>query len=456
MFWTSTAEITNKVVALERKLLKIAQQYASRPSDSWELTTLDTQIPRKSIIALKQNVGGGYDDDDDDEILTIHSVHVVSKESASTTTSTSTTTTKTPLVMLHGYMNGGAYFYRNFGGLSNYFQSIYAVDMLGWGLSSRPSFDEVIENGTTKSAEDFFVESLEAWRSVNNIDRMVLAGHSFGGYMSVAYAERYPTRVERLILISPVGVPDHQDPNVLRRMETMQSSYRGRAFSGLFQTIFGYMTPGGILRTLTESRGSTMSRNYIERRLPEISDVDESRTVADYLYWNAALPPSGESFLQSVLTPLIVLAKEPLLFRIPNLKVKSVTFMYGSTDWMDLSGGMYTKGLCEKLSEKDYTSSSSSTSSTTHHIPPKVDVFVVPKAGHLLMLQNPEATNACIVHAAGGKVLDEEMPELMKLSKSEEELNESWIKQTLKLREGTDDTTLHEDRIKTALKLNMQ
>jgi pimeloyl-ACP methyl ester carboxylesterase len=162
MFWTSTAEITNKVVALERKLLKIAQQYASRPSDSWELTTLDTQIPRKSITSLTQNVGGGYDDNDDDEILTIHSVHVVSKESASSTT----TTTKTPLVMLHGYMNGGAYFYRNFGGLSNYFQSIHAVDMLGWGLSSRPSFDEVIENGTTKSAEDFFVESLEAWRSV--------------------------------------------------------------------------------------------------------------------------------------------------------------------------------------------------------------------------------------------------------------------------------------------------
>jgi cardiolipin-specific phospholipase len=274
--------------------------------------------------------------------------------------------------------------------------------------------------------------------------------------MSVAYAERYPTRVERLILISPVGVPDHQDPNVLRRMESMQSSFRGRAFLGLFQTIFEYMTPGGILRTLTESRGSTMARNYIERRLPEISDVDESQTVADYLYWNAALPPSGESFLQSVLTPA-VLAKEPLLFRIPNLKVKSVTFMYGSTDWMDVSGGMYTQGLCEKLSEKDYTSSSSS-SSATHHIPPKVDVFVVPKAGHLLILQNPEATNACMIYAAGGKVLDEEMPTLMKLSKSEEELNESWIKQTLKLREGkADDTILHEDGgIKTALKLNTQ
>jgi hypothetical protein len=63
-----------------------------------------------------------------------------------------------------------------------------------------------------------------------------------------------------------------------------------------------------------------------------------------------------------------------------------------------------------------------------------------------------------MIYAAGGKVLDEEMPTLMKLSKSEEELNESWIKQTLKLREGKgDDTILHEDGgIKTALELNTQ
>ena len=71
-----------------------------------------------------------------------------------------------PLVNLHGYMNAGAYFYRNMGDLCGHFQSVYAVDMLGWGLSSRPSMDEVKESDTILSAEDFFVESLEAWRSM--------------------------------------------------------------------------------------------------------------------------------------------------------------------------------------------------------------------------------------------------------------------------------------------------
>ena len=36
---------------------------------------------------------------------------------------------------------------------------------------------------------------------------MRLVGHSLGGYLAVAYAERFPERVERLVLLSPVGLP---------------------------------------------------------------------------------------------------------------------------------------------------------------------------------------------------------------------------------------------------------
>jgi len=294
--------------------------------------------------------------------------------------------------------------------------------MLGWGLSSRPSFDQVVDGKSVKSAEDFFVESLEAWRVENNIERMVLAGHSFGGYMSTAYCERYPERVEHLILLSPVGVPDENDPAVQERIERMRSSWRGRTFLGVFQTLFEMTNPGAVLRALSKDRSYGMAQSYVQRRLPEISDPDESRTVADYLYYNAVLPGSGENFLHSILTPK-VLAKKPLISRIPNLKVKSVTFLYGSTDWMDISGGLNTQRLCEMIDEHDAGSS------------PKVDVLLVPKAGHLLMLQNPEATNAGMVHAVGGlyKLPVEDMPTL--IQPGSDELHESWLEQTLKARE---------------------
>ena len=66
---------------------------------------------------------------------------------------------------------------------------------------------------------------------------MILAGHSFGGYMSVAYTEKYPQHVDKLILLSPVGVPDENDPAVQERIQKWQSSWRGSLFIGFFSTI---------------------------------------------------------------------------------------------------------------------------------------------------------------------------------------------------------------------------
>ena len=89
------------------------------------------------------------------------------------------------------------------------------------------------------------VETLEAWRKAKGLDKMVLLGHSFGGYardertclsctcvglvgqcecrvrddvhlvvmvtdryMSACYALKYPERVSHLVLVSPVGGHD--------------------------------------------------------------------------------------------------------------------------------------------------------------------------------------------------------------------------------------------------------
>lgn len=273
----------------------------------------------------------------------------------------------------------------------------------------------------SKVQRTFFVESLEAWRSMNNIDKMILSGHSFGGYVAVAYCERYPERVDRLLLLSPFGVPDGEDPNIQRKMELIRSSLRGQAFIGLWQTMFYWTTPGGVMRSFTEYRGTMIARKYVERRLPEITDVDESEALADLLYFNAVLPPSGEYFIKSLFTSSM-LAKKPLLFRVPGLKVKSVNFMYGTTDWMDISGGMYTETLCHRLKQqRDKSSSKSSPVSI-----PDVNVFLLPNAGHLLILQNPKIVNTCVISIAGGKVRDEDMPDLMDLNEAEE-LNESWL-----------------------------
>lgn len=47
---------------------------------------------------------------------------------------------------------------------------------------------------------------------------MTVAGHSFGGYLASCYARTYPSKVNRLILISPPGVL-YMDEVISQRME---------------------------------------------------------------------------------------------------------------------------------------------------------------------------------------------------------------------------------------------
>ncbi len=116
------------------------------------------------------------------------------------------------LVILHGYGAGLGFFYKNFEGLSRARGwQLYALDLLGMGRSSRPPFKlraKQREQQTTE-AEDWFIDSLEEWRIAKKIDRFTLLGHSMGGYMAVAYALKYPGRLNKLILASPVGIPEN-------------------------------------------------------------------------------------------------------------------------------------------------------------------------------------------------------------------------------------------------------
>ena len=42
---------------------------------------------------------------------------------------------------------------------------------------------------------------------MGDLKGFVLAGHSFGGFISGHYAFRYPQNIKKLLLISPVGIP---------------------------------------------------------------------------------------------------------------------------------------------------------------------------------------------------------------------------------------------------------
>lgn len=115
------------------------------------------------------------------------------------------------LVMLHGYGAGLGFFYRNFEALSRApGWKVIALDLLGMGRSSRPPYKVHAKDkeGKIKEAENWFIDALEEWRVKRGIEKFTLLGHSLGGYLAVAYALKYPGHLNKLILASPVGIPE--------------------------------------------------------------------------------------------------------------------------------------------------------------------------------------------------------------------------------------------------------
>lgn len=127
---------------------------------------------------------------------TIHTICLDSKKDGS----------KLPFVMIHGMGGGIPCFQKNY----NYFcqdRNVYGIDIPGFALSSRIDFS----NEPDACLEEM-ITILEKWRIAMSIDKFVLLGHSFGGYLSAAYTVRYPDRVEHLILTDPWGIiPKEED-----------------------------------------------------------------------------------------------------------------------------------------------------------------------------------------------------------------------------------------------------
>jgi pimeloyl-ACP methyl ester carboxylesterase len=104
-----------------------------------------------------------------------------------------------PVVMLHGW-GASAYMYRHALELLPPLgvRSI-AVDLRGHGLSDKPT-------GAGSYTLDMYCADLDALLDVLSLPRVALIGQSMGGGIALHYARRNPTRVERLVLVSPVGL----------------------------------------------------------------------------------------------------------------------------------------------------------------------------------------------------------------------------------------------------------
>jgi len=101
-----------------------------------------------------------------------------------------------PLVLIHGYAMSSAIWYPNVPAFSKQY-AVYAIDIIG-------DIGKSIANQVIMHPEQV-VEWLHEVLDHLQLDKVYLAGHSIGGYISLRYALTHQTRIIKLVLYAPAA-----------------------------------------------------------------------------------------------------------------------------------------------------------------------------------------------------------------------------------------------------------
>jgi pimeloyl-ACP methyl ester carboxylesterase len=190
-----------------------------------------------------------------------------------------------PLVLVTspGWGIGSIYLQNGLAPLEQRFTLLY-IDTRGSGESTRPTDNK--QMSTAVMADD-----IDRLRSYLGLDSINLLGHSNGGAIALDYAERYPQRAEKVVLIDTEVLDDraesvtqqflarwHDDPRYKPAIEAVESNLptdTDERFTTFLKTILPlyFSDPDRYLPTFSETLEGTHLSEY----------ADKAQTAADKL-----------------------------------------------------------------------------------------------------------------------------------------------------------------------------
>ncbi|KAG5891495.1 hypothetical protein JTB14_009829 [Gonioctena quinquepunctata] len=277
------------------------------------------------------------------------------------TISMNTESPQTPLILLHGLGAGVALWCLNLDALAAT-RPVYAIDLLGFGRSSRPDFST-----DSVEVEHQMVKSIEEWRKEMKLKDLIIVGHSMGGFLAASYSIAYPSRVKHLILADPWGFPER--PSEYKEIPLW------------IKSITMIMKPINPLAGIRVA--GPLGPWFINTIRPDISKkysaaLNDPNLIPQYIYQCNSQNPSGESAFRALMSEY-GWAKNPIVRRLDQLRKDiPITLLYGSRSWLDHSAG-------EIIKEKRTTS--------------YFKLQVVSGAGHHLYADKPETFNQMVIDA---------------------------------------------------------
>lgn len=313
----------------------------------------------------------------------------------------------TPTLLLHGYGASSMAYYRTFEGLTRQIRDLYAIDLPSNGLSkelplklegTKPlhlkvevSKDDnkfrVIQKidaehckSVVKQYEDYYLDSIETWRKQNGIEKFNLVGHSFGGYVAFKYSVKYPNSVEKLGLISPLGIESNLYS--VNNNWTMDNIYE-MDLTDPSSKLYGkhWEVPKFIFERQTDllrwmgPLGAKVCWNYISTAYSKLPTMDYQNYVFELLYGKGGIPKTAREVFTGLFTRHL-LARDPIMDSIHQLHAKKLLLVYGDHDWMNKHAGYRLVAILNEKKQGKYAS-----------------YVEIPDAGHNLFLDNPSSFN---------------------------------------------------------------
>jgi len=227
-----------------------------------------------------------------------------------------------PLVMIHGMGAGLAMFALNIDTLAQD-RVVYAIDLPGFGRSSRPEF-----SSDPEEVEKQYVACIEEWRKQVGLEKINLLGHSFGGFLSTLYTMEYQERLHRTILADPWGMVE-KPADIEEKMKLSLGFRTVFKIVRNFNPLFGMRASGPAGPRLMKRM-----RPDLMRKFEDLVGEENLQIVGDYLFHCNGQNPAGETAFSRVMNDFFW-AKTPVLPRLEQANNQvPITFLYGSDSWI--------------------------------------------------------------------------------------------------------------------------